>query len=66
MSNELVPGRKCKSCEVWESKKNTPDYQIFLETHDCPINHLGSAGLMEPSGVLRCFKRSVEPLKTSL
>ena len=55
--------KKCKSCEVWESQKDTPDYQIFLETRDCPINHLGSAGLMEPSGVVRCFNRSVETLK---
>ena len=48
--------KKCKSCEVWESK---------TDTRSCPINHLGSAGLMEPSGVVRCFKRSVET-KTSL
>ena len=55
--------KKCKAYESWESKKDTAEYHRFVETHECSINHLGSAGLMEPSGVVRCFKRSVETLK---
>ena len=55
---------KCLSYdESWESKKDTAEYHRFLETHECSIDHLGSAGLMEPSSVVRCFKRSVETLK---
>ena len=55
--------KKCKACESWESKIDTAEYHRFLETHECSINHLGSAGLMKPSSVIRCFKRSVETLK---
>ena len=55
--------KKCKACESWESKKDTAEYHRFLETHECSINHLGSAGLMEPADVVRCLKSSVETLK---
>ena len=49
----------CKACQVWESKKGTLEYHDFMSSHECPINHHGSASSMEPSGVLTCFKRSL-------
>ena len=55
--------KKGKACESRESKKDRAEYHRFVGTHECSINHLGSAGLMKPSGVVRCFKRSVETLK---
>ena len=55
--------KDCKSCRFWESKKDSPAYQTFIEKHDCPINHTGSAGSMEPAGILKCFLRSVGILK---
>ena len=55
--------KDCRSCRFWESKKDTPAYQTFIEKHDCSINHTGSAGSMEPAGILRCFLRSVGTLK---
>ena len=33
--------KKCKSCEMWD----------FVKGHECPINHVGSAGAMAASGV---------------
>ena len=51
--------KDCKSCRFWESKKDSPAYQTFIEKHDCSINHTGSAGSMEPAGILRCFLRFV-------
>ena len=39
------------------------EYEIFVKNHDCPINHKGSAGAMEASGVVRIFQKSVGKLK---
>ena len=49
----------CKSCQAWEQHKGTDKYDEYLKTHDCPINHHGSAGLMEASGTIQCFNRFV-------
>ena len=49
----------CKSCQTWELHKGTDKYDEYLKTHDCPINHHGSVGSMEASGIIQCFKRSV-------
>ena len=51
--------KSCKSCQAWENKKNTPDYEEFVRSHECAINHTGSAGKMEADGVVRCFEKSV-------
>ena len=40
----------------------TAEHHDFVRTHDWPINHTGSAGSMEPAGILKCFMRSVEQL----
>ena len=34
-----------------------------MRTHDCPINHEGSAGSMKPSGIVRIFEKSVDNLQ---
>ena len=51
--------KNCKSCKYWENKKGTPEYDEWLATHHCPIDHGGSAGAMEAAGALEIFKRSV-------
>ena len=55
--------KNCKSCETWASRKGTLEYDNFFKKHDCPINHEGSAGAMEPSGILRIFEKSIENLQ---
>ena len=55
-----VMTKVCKSFEAMESKKYTEGYANFLKEHDCPINHKGSAGSMEASGIVKCFQRSVK------
>jgi len=53
----------CKSCEVWEKKKNThpEEYEDWLEGHDdCDANHIGSAGKMEVDSVKEMFGRSID------
>ena len=41
-------------------RKGTLEYENFLKTHDCPINDEGSAGSMDPSGILRMSEKSVD------
>ena len=50
------------ACTSWEKQKNSePElYGQFMETHNCPINHEGSAGSMEAAGLMECFMNSVE------
>ena len=42
------------------------EYNEFMADHDneCLTNHKGSAGMMEPQGVVACFMRSLEKYKT--
>lgn len=54
-----VLSKKCKECEVWEHQKGTSNYDDWLQTHNCAINHTGSAGSMEVVGMKRMFERSV-------
>ena len=55
-----VLSKTCNACKSWEVRKEAePDlYQKFLETHDCSINHEGSSGSMESSGIVECFMTS--------
>ena len=55
-----VKSKQCASCKSWESRKSTePDlYEQFIFKHDCDINHKGSAGAMEVSGLIECFTES--------
>ena len=58
--------KTCKACTSWEKRKNSePElYKQFMETHDCPINHEGSAGSMEAAGLVDCFMNSMNSLRT--
>ena len=55
----------CKvcQCKYWNKKKTTAEYEEWKLYHDCTINHTGSAGSMEATGVIKIFKRSVETKK---
>ena len=45
-------------------KRRQPEkYDNFMPTHECSINHVGSAGSMEASGLKECFMTSVETNK---
>ena len=55
---------KCPLRRLWESCKGIDDYEKFVnvirDSHECPIDHDGSAGSMEAKGVVECFSTSVE------
>ena len=55
----------CDACNSWEHKKKTePEkYDNFMNTHECSINHVGSAGSIEASGLKGFFMTSVETNK---
>ena len=38
---------------MWETRKGTLEYEDFVKGHECLINHVGSAGAMEASGVVK-------------
>ena len=48
----------CHSCRYWKKNTTLPGYQQWKLSHDCSINHIGSAGSMEAAGVMSIFKRS--------
>ena len=50
----------CKSCDSWKLKKGTNEYNEWKKSHEkeCLMNHQGSSGKMELSGMVRIFKRS--------
>jgi len=60
-----VLSKVCVACSTWESRKesNPEEYDTFTQTHECPINHVGSAGAMESARVVDCFGRSLEKRK---
>ena len=60
-----VLSKHCDACNSWEHKKKTePEkYDNFMATHECSINHVGSAGSMEASGFKECFMTFVETNK---
>ena len=39
-----VFAKNCKSCQKWQSKKGTPEYESWFAAHDCKINHKKSSG----------------------
>lgn len=53
----------CKGCQHWEEKKASVDYEKWKLTHNCKINHTGSAGAMEAVGAVRIFSRSEQMRK---
>ena len=59
-----VMSKKCSLCTLWENRKGTDAYEkcisVTRDSHECSMNHDGSAGLMEAKGVVECFSTSVE------
>ena len=57
--------KHCGACNYWEHKKKAePEkYDNFMTTHECSINHVGSAGSVETSSLKECFMTSVETKK---
>ena len=45
---------------MWDSKKETNEYELWKATHNCSINHIKSLSSMERAGVINIFNRSVE------
>ena len=52
-----------KACQSWESCKDTEEYEKFITNHDCDVNHEGSSGAMEATGLVECFMSSVQDQK---
>ena len=50
----------CKLCGIMAAKLSKEDYDKWLPTHKpkCSKNHKGSAGAMEPAGMVNIFRRS--------
>ena len=59
-----VMTKKCKSCQIWDKRKGTPEFETWYNDHQrvCRINNHGSSGRMESSGAVAVFGRSVETL----
>ena len=55
-----VLSKVCNQCKYWNNHKQHPKFNDWSVYHTCPINHTGSAGSMEVSGVKAIFQRSVE------
>ena len=45
---------------MWDSKKETPEYELWKATHNCSINYIKSSGSMESAGAINMFNHSVE------
>ena len=61
--DSIVKSTYCKSCKVWEKKKDThpEEYEERLEGRDnCDVNHIGSARKMEVDSVKEMFSRSID------
>lgn len=54
-----VMTKTCKSCQHWEDRKGTDQYDKWKMEHKCPINHRESSGAMEVAGAINMFKRSI-------
>ena len=54
-----VMSKKCKVCQIWNKKKESPEYDIWKTQHKCSINHKGSASSMESAGAIEIFQRSI-------
>ena len=49
----------CPGCKYWQYKEIAPAYNEWKRYHNCSINHKGSPGSMEVSGVKAMFLRSM-------
>ena len=61
--NICVLSKKGIACTSREKRQGTLEYEKFVSEHNCPINHSGSAGSMETSGVVECFQLSIQNRK---
>ena len=55
--------KKCNAGSAWENRKDSGEFEKFISKHDCPINHIGSAGSMEANDVVNCFQSSIAKRK---
>lgn len=55
----LVKSKYCKSCEYWNKKSGTVEYEEWAAQHGSvfQMNHTGSAGKMEVDAILELFRR---------
>ena len=58
-----VMTKDCRSCKMWNDKKDDPGYTNWKLTHECQINHEGSSTSMESKGAVQIFNRSIEKHK---
>jgi hypothetical protein len=50
---------RCQQCQKWQHKTNDPRYNEWKASHNCKVNHTGSANSMETVGAVRIFERSI-------
>ena len=55
-----VKTKNFQACTLLERGKKGPNADKFRKYHKCPLNHIGSSGIMESNGILECFELSVE------
>lgn len=60
----VVKSKFCQGCADWKSKKDTPEYEEWLASHEenCTANYSGGSKEMGPDGIVEMFLRSVELL----
>ena len=53
------PMSRCKACAIKRIDNNNDHlaFKLWRESHECKINHEGSAPSMEPAGALKIFQR---------
>ncbi|KAG8226142.1 hypothetical protein J437_LFUL005803 [Ladona fulva] len=58
----LVKSSSCKSCEYWEDKVGSAEYEEWKAEHDskCTANHTESVGKMEVDAIVEMFSKSEE------
>jgi len=57
-----VMSKECKQCVQWMGKERSPEFEEWWEQHQhqCHVNFEGSCGLMDATGLLNIFQRSIE------
>ena len=54
--------KTCKACVMWAPRKGSIEYQNVITEHECPINHVGSAGAF---GAVKSFVADLQLRFTS-